>query len=149
MKKEWLVKTLALSIIVLFIGVVIAPCISAVDKEKDKNNKLKDSNEIKITNDYEEIITFINGWAKINWIERRGLFHGEVNLTQGDYSRTLIYLSGFRSSENGIEYYNVSVVDGFVYAYHFVGLNTPSLFLEPPPVVWGITFGNIEWNGVI
>ena len=147
MKKEWFIKTLALSIIVLFIGVVIAPCISAVDKEKDKNNKLKDSNEIKITNDYEEIITFIIGFAKINWIERRGLFLGEVNLTQGDYSRTLIYLSGFKRSENGIKHYNVSVVDGFVYVYHFIVLNTPSLFLETPPVVWRITL--VILNGTV
>jgi len=148
MKKEWLVKTLSMGIVALFIVITVVPGISAIDKETDENNKLKDSNEIKITGEYEEIITFITGYAKINWTERRGVFRGIVNLTQENYSRSLIYLSGFRRAERGIEYYNVSVVDGFVYANHFIGLNTPSLFLELPPVVWGIAFGNIEWNEV-
>jgi hypothetical protein len=151
MKKDWLVKTLALGIVVLFIGVVIAPCISAVNKERDENNKLKDSNEIVTIDDYQEIITFIKGYAVINWIERRGLFRGEVNLTCNGYSRGFINLSGFRRSGSGIEYYSEVVVIEeavFVYAYHFIGLNTASLFLEPPPVVWGIAFGNIERNGV-
>jgi hypothetical protein len=147
MKKEWLVKTLALGIVVLFIGVVIAPCISAVNKERDKNNKLKDSTEIKITDDYEEIITFIKGYAVINWIERRGLFRGEVNLTWDDFSYGFINLSGFRRSANGIEYYNKLVEVGFVYAYRFIRLYTPNPFMYP--IVNGIAIGNIEWNGVI
>ena len=147
MKNEWLIKTLALGIVVLFIGVVTAPCISAVDKERDENNKIKDSNEIKITDNYEEIITFIIGFAKINWIERRGLFRGEVNLTSNGYSRGYTNLSGFRRSESGIEYYNELVVlneTDFVYAYRFIGLNTPNIFMEPPPVVKGIAFGNVQ-----
>ena len=150
---NWVKKGLALAVIVLFIVINVAPCISAVDKEIDKNNKLKDSNEIKITGDYEEIITFIIGYAKINWIERRGLFRGEVNLTWDVYPHPYGYinLSGFRRSESGIEYYNVLVMVavGFVYTYRFIGLNTPDIFLGPTPIVRGIALGNIEWNEVV
>ena len=151
MKKKWLVKTLALGIIVLFV-IIFQPGISAVDKEGGKNNKLKDSNEIKITDDYKEIITFIIGFAKINWIERRGLFRGEVNLTCNGYSRGFINLSGFRRSGIGIEYFSEVVILEeaiFVKAYRFIGLNTPNMFLEPPPVVRGIAFGNIELGETI
>jgi len=76
MKKELLIKTLALSIVVLFIGVVFQPGISAVDKETDEYDELKDNNEIGIIDEYEEIITIIKGWAVINWIERRGYIRG-------------------------------------------------------------------------
>ena len=146
MKKEWLVKTLALGIVVLFVGVVFQPGISAVDKETNEYDELKDSNEIKITDDYEEIITFIKGWAWINWIERRGLFRGEVNLTWGNYQWGFINLSGFRRSESGIQYYNELVGVEFVYAYHFVGFSTRYVFPEFAPRVIGIAFGNIEWS---
>jgi hypothetical protein len=152
MKKELLLKPLALGIVVLFIGGVNAPGTSAVDKETDYYDELKSRNENGVIVEYEEIITFIIGFAKINWIERRGLFRGEVNLTSNGYSRGYTNLSGFRRSESGIEYYNELVVlneTDFVYAYHFIGLNTPNIFLEPPPVVKGIAFGNIEWGEMI
>jgi hypothetical protein len=135
-----------LGTVALFIVITVVPGISAIDKETDENNKLKDSNEIGTIDEYAEIITFIKGWAWINWIKRRGLFRGEVNFTWTHCQGAFINLTGFRRSANGIEYYNTHVVLGFVHAYRFIRLYTPNPFMEP--IVNGIAIGNIEWDEV-
>ena len=140
-------KGLVFTVIVFFVSITIQSSISATDEETDEYDK-KYSNNIKTIDEYEEIITFIKGYAVINWIDRRGLFHGEVNLTWNNYQIGFINLSGFRLSESGIEYYNesIAVTVGFVYVYRFIGFSTRYSFTEFSPPVVGIALGNIKWS---
>jgi len=141
-------KGLVFIVIVFFVGITTQSNISAIDEETEEYYNIKVSNEIRIIDEYEEIITFIKGYAVINWIDCRGLFCGEVNLTWNNYQIGFINLSGFRRSESGIEYYNesIAVTDGFVYVYHFIGFSTGYSFPEFSPPVVGIALGNIKWS---
>lgn len=141
-------KGLVFTVIVFFVSITFQSSISAIDEETDEYDKIKDSNDIRTIDEYEEIITFIKGYAVINWIDRRGLFRGEVNLTWNNYQIGFINLSGFRRSESGIEYYNesIAVTVGFVYVYHFIGFSTRYSFPEFSPPVVGIALGNIKWS---
>jgi uncharacterized protein YpmB len=71
MQKNKIRKSLVVGIIVLFLIVGIYPS-SAVDTVKESNPPISD--------EYEEIITFIKGYALLNWVDRKGYFRGEVNI---------------------------------------------------------------------
>lgn len=138
-------KTLVIEVIILFILILINPVITATGIDKDIDFSSYNSKKIELSDDYKEIITFIRGYAKINWIERRGFFRGEVNLTWDDYQIGLANLSGFRMSENGIEYYNELITEGFVYINYFIGFSSGISFPEFAPGILGIALGNIDW----
>ena len=138
-------KTLVIEIIILFIVSIINPVIIANENDTNIDFLSYNSKKIESSDDYTEIITFISGNAEINWIERRGFFRGEVNLAWDDYQFGLVNLSGFRKSESGIEYYNKLILEGFVYAYNFIGFSSGISFPEFAPKVLGIALGNIEW----
>jgi len=140
-----LTKNLVIGLIILFIVSLIIPVITANDKDTNIDFLSYNSKKIESSDDYKEIITFISGNAEINWIERRGFFRGEVNLTWDDYQLGLVNLSGFRNSESGIEYYNEIILEGYVYAYNFIGFSSGISFPEFAPKVLGIALGNIEW----
>ena len=133
---------MVLGVILLFIGVTLSPVITAFDNNKSIDNFVL----VKTSDNYKEIITIIRGYAEINWIERRGYFRGEVNLTwDGYHPYGFINLSGYRHSEEGIEYYNV-IVMGFVYAYRFICFSSGYSYGWMAPGIVGIAIGNIEWS---
>jgi len=81
----------------------------------------------------------------MNWINRRGIFRGEVET----YQERIVVLSlrGLRLTNNGIEKYNITEV-GYVYAPHFIGFSRMAPFMVWPPIysTIGVAFGNIEWG---
>ena len=133
-----LYKSLVIGVIVLFIGIALSPGITAADKLKSN------CKEIESTAEYKEIITYIVGlWVTLNWINRRGNYRGEVNMTNmdgGDFGG--FRLSGYRWSNGGIEYFEEFAI--FVYAYRFIGYSGMSDWGHP--FVRGITLGDIEWS---
>ena len=127
-------KVLVIGIIVLFLIIGINSS-SAVDTVKESNQQIPD--------EYEEIFTFIKGYALLNWIDRKGYFRGEVNITLSSMI-SLINLSGFRRSQVGIEYFEETV--DFVHVYRFIGFSPDYSYPEFAPTVMGIAIGNIEWG---
>jgi hypothetical protein len=131
-------KGLVLGIILLFVGVALAPVITAVDNDIEESNESIDNSEIGTSDDYdEEIITWIisNMYVKFNWIKRRGFIRGEVEIEVKPWNG-ILFLFGFRKVNGSVEIYS----DGHVYrihAYRFIGFNING--------VCGIAFGNIEW----
>jgi hypothetical protein len=126
-------KTLVVGVIVLFIGIGVQPAFA------------NDTNIRKKTYDYQEIFTFIFGYGKMNWINRRGIFRGEAET----YQEPFVFLSliGFRLTNNRIEKYNITDV-GYVYAPHFIGFSRIIPIWGWPPIysTIGLAFGNIEWG---
>lgn len=122
--------------IILFIGIVIQPTIAITEPEN--------TDESRVSDDHQEIITFIKGRGDLNWIERRGFFRGEVLLICS-YQSGLINLSGYRLSESGIEYYNELIEKGFIYAYCFLGYSNGYWSGMLDPNIIGIAIGNIDW----
>ncbi len=80
----------------------------------------------------------------MNWIERRGLFHGTVFIICSEKSG-LIKLSGYRKTENGKEYFNELMEKGLVYANCFIGYSNGYWIGLFDPELIGIAIGNIDW----
>ena len=132
-------KTLVFGLIVLFIGVGIQ---SGIANEFFTNMETKEKTEYnRASDDYQEIITFIIGYGQINWIERRGIFRGEVETNQE--RQAILILGGLRLSNGGMEKYNLSGV-GYVYATRFIGFSAMTILMEHG--IFGVAFGNIEWE---
>jgi len=122
----WLYKILVVGVIVFFIGVGIQP-VFANDVYCYKETK-ENIGEVRASDDYQEIITFIFGYGKINWIERRGIFRGEVETNQ----------------EIRMEKYNITEV-GYIYAPRFIGFSASTILIDVYSTI-GLAFGNIEWE---
>jgi len=100
------------------------------------------SDKIGATAEYKEIITYIFGWwASLNWINKRGFFRGEVNMTNNDIG--IFKLSGLRWNNGSVEYFEESAI--FVYAYRFIG-NYWDTTGFGTPYIQGIALGDIEWR---
>lgn len=117
-----------------FLGISIAPVALGIQNKIAKTF---------ISDEYEEIITYIEGNAGLNWIVRRGLLRGEVNIIEWE-DMGFIKLSGFRRSDSGTEFY-FEVVD-FVHANRFIGWEDVDWYPLGYPIVFGIAIGNIEWR---
>jgi hypothetical protein len=130
-------------VIILFIGVGIHPALANgvyINKEtKEKNDDSRPFDE------YNEIITYIEGYANIDWIKRRGLLRGEVDITEWEQSG-YVKILGFRYSNGIIEYF-FEIVHS-VYAYRFIGVVNNEFFPVGNPIVFGFAFGNIEWSRI-
>jgi hypothetical protein len=133
-KKSILFKrTLVIGVIILFIGVGFKSAFANdvyIIKETKEN-----TDEIGISDDYHEIITWIDGSGDINWINRRGLFRGEVQIVGEGHPIPTIRLHGYRFSNGDVEYYYMSVFD--VHLYFFRGFSIGDF-------IFGIALGNIE-----
>lgn len=139
-------KGLVVGIIVLFVTVSLSPVVTAVNNKTEADDEpLDNSDDIGTSDEYEEIITFITGYAWLDWIKRRGYFRGEVNLICYKQS-SFIILFGFRRSESGIEFYNELIAEDIVYAYRFIGYSTGYSYYMFDPGILGIAIGNIEWS---
>jgi len=136
----WLYKILVVGVIVFFIGVGIQP-VFANDVYCYKETK-ENIGEVRASDDYQEIITFIFGYGKINWIERRGIFRGEVETNQEIIA--VLSLRGLRLSNNGMEKYNITEV-GYIYAPRFIGFSASTILIDVYSTI-GLAFGNIEWE---
>lgn len=139
-------KILITLIIILLLSTPFLPVILAVDNYTDYElNKSRDSCKIVTSENYQEIITFIKGRVILNWIERRGYFHGEAFLICR-YQSGLIYLSGYRRTENGIEYYNESIEKGLIYINRLICnyIDYSNGMIDPK--ITGIAIGNIDWR---
>ena len=132
-KNPVLYKTLVVGVIVLFIGIGIQPAIAIIEPEN--------TDESRVSDDYQEIITFIYGIGTINWIKRRGIFRGEIETNQEQ--KAILCLGGLRLSNSGMEKYNITGV-GYVYASRFIGFSAMSPIMEY--TITGVAFGNIEWE---
>ena len=123
-------KTLVTGVIILFVTISLNPGIIANDLEKDNRSK----------DEYKEIVTHIFGlWVSLNWINKRGKFRGEANLTNNDYG--IFKLTGFGWKNGRIVFFEEYAT--FVYAYRFMGHYSDSDF--GIPYVQGNALGNIEW----
>jgi len=123
-------KILAIGVIFLFVSIYLIPEVKANDFEKDNRSR----------DEYKEIITFIRGlWVSLEWINKRGNFRGEVNLTNDDWG--IFKLFGLGWSNGKIVYFEESAT--FIHAYRFIGYYEMSAFGDP--YVNGIAMGNIEW----
>ncbi len=137
-------KALVVGIIVLFIGIGIQPALANdvyINKEKKEN-----TDESGASDDYQEIITFIFGYGKMNWINRRGILRGEVETNKEII--TVLSLRGLRLSDSGVEKYNITEV-GYVYAPRFIGFSGKLPYLLSETDYYstiGLAFGNIEWE---
>ena len=143
MNKNLLCKTLVMGIVVLFIGMSITPSV-AVDTLKKPSMPISDKTGA--SDDYQEIITFIFGYGKINWINRKGILRGEVETDKEII--TVLSLRGLRLSDSGVEKYNITEV-GYVYAPHFIGSSGKLPYLLSETDYYstiGVAFGNIEWE---
>ncbi|UCF50058.1 MAG: hypothetical protein JSU91_00845 [Thermoplasmatales archaeon] len=131
-----LYKVLVIGFIVLFIGIGIQP---AFANELYMNKETKEnSDEIRTSDGKKEIISYITGnITNLTWINRKGFFRGEVNITGRD---PCLFLHGLMLTENGVEYYWSFIYN--VYVYYFIGVWTWWL---DTPVLFGIALGNIEW----
>ena len=137
-----LYKTLVVGVIVLFIGLGVQPTIAS---DVYINKETKDNTDKSVTsNDYQEIITFIIGNGKINWINLKGILRGEVETDKEII--TVLSLRGLRLSDSGVEKYNITEV-GYVYAPRFIGFSVISPLLNNGIYATiGLAFGNIEWE---
>ena len=140
MQKSVYRKGLVLGIIVLFIGIAIAPGITAVDNDIEERNETIYNSEIGTSDDYKEIITFVRGEGHEKWIFRRGIFRGSLQI--GFCGRCKgVELSGLRRSNGSIERYYHKVVpgEGGIKIPIFIGIVIPLSIL-------GIAIGNIEYG---
>ncbi len=125
-------KTLVIGVISLFVIISLTPGITADDIEKDNRSR----------DEYKEIITYIFGlWVSINWINKRGNYRGEVNLTQITDDSGIFKLSGYGWSNGKIVYFQEYAT--FIHAYRFIGRSVTDAWGWH--YVQGITIGNIEW----
>lgn len=127
-------KILVIGVIILFVIISLIPGISAVNKYKVSNEVMRSKPE------YKEIITFVRGFGYLNWINKTGYFHGEVNITSDDY---FIRLLGLRWSNGCIEYFNELVI--YLYSNNFIGHTIRSDFEIFLPFFRGFAFGDIKW----
>ena len=141
MKNRTIGLGLAVAVILLFIGIGIQP---AIANDVDVNKEIKEkTNEIRASDEYNEIITYIEGYANLDWIKRKGLLRGEVNITEWEQSG-YVKILGFRYSNGNIEYFFELIHS--VYAYRFIGWVNNEFFGIGNPIVFGFALGNIEWN---
>jgi len=138
MKKGLLRKGLVLGILLLFVAISLSPLVTAI---KNEDEALDNSTESSSSDYYKEIITLIMGnRVYFNWIQRKGIFRGEVNLL-ADYSH------GGKINLIGLGHYNGSMKIIYesvysVHAYHFIGIRE---FSSGPTPFFGFALGNIEW----
>jgi hypothetical protein len=108
----------------------------------------KDSNKL-ISDDYDEIITRINGYAELNWIEIKGSFRGR------DYGTAEI----IKGDNDGVNLLGIRCINGmkkifferdveYVYASDFWGHEMISMVPghQFQHATFGWAFGNIEWH---
>lgn len=139
-------KILSIGIIILFFSSTFLSVTSAIINDTDYiDNETSDKYKIRSSNNYEEIITFVKGWVDLNWIERRGFFRGEAMLICR-YKSGFINLSGYRRSENGVEYFNESIEKGLIYVYHLICSYVDYSYGFVDPRIVGIAIGNIIWE---
>lgn len=128
-----LYRTLAIGIILLFIGISISPVISAVYDDTEVAYKPREILREEKSDEYEEIITLIRGPGRFAWIEKRGILRGEIEIERitGFGGPNLF---GIRHSNGGRERFREENVI-YVHATDFIRL----------PMRWGIAIGNIDW----
>jgi len=143
MKKGFFRKALVLVILFLFFIVNPYTSVTAINYDtKIEDETIDNSNESRSSDDYKEIITLIMGnRVYFNWIKRRGIFRGEVNLL-ADWSH------GGKITLIGLGYYNESIKFFYesvssVHAYHFIGIRE---FSSGPTPFFGFALGNFEWS---
>jgi len=137
-------KGLVLGIILLFIAVELSPIILADDKNfKADDEPIDNYDNYRTSDDYKEIITLIIGnRAWFDWIKRRGIFRGEVELGPVDWSHGGgIDLIGLGRYNGGLKIFTESVHS--VHAYRFIGFRE---FSDGPNTFFGFALGNIEWT---
>jgi hypothetical protein len=132
-----LYKTLVVGVIILFVGLGLQPAIAVTSQTIDNDDESVASDE------YNEIITYIEGYANLDWIKRRGLLRGEVDITEWEQSG-YVKILGFRYSNGNIEYF--FELTHSVYVYRFIGWVNNEFFGIGNPIVFGFALGNIEWN---
>ena len=135
MKNTLFKKGLVVWIIILFVGVCFLSCVSSKDISISYNKILEDNNEIKTSDDYREIYTYINGWCWSIEEKRRSIFiHHDVEL----WGYANLNIKGIRFPFNFFNEYA-----GYVKVPCLLGR---IIYDRSPLIVNGVAFGNIEWS---
>jgi hypothetical protein len=130
------IKGLAVTAIILFIGVGVQPAY-AVNKFLSISDDVKDYYDRELSDDYQEIITFISGGDQSEWINRKGIFRGEIEIYSSAWGIP-ITLKGLRLTNGKVERFSMIVSD--VHAYYFIGL----IFDDTQAL--GFALSNIDWK---
>jgi len=130
MRKGWVI-----GIIVLFISIGNLSSVSSKDISISDDKILEYNPEIEPLDEYEEIITFIEGWCDLIRVKRRGIFiHFDVELYADTWG---LIIKGIRKPFNTFEEDVLKVnIPCFIGIFSNMG---------QPYRVDGIAFGNIEW----
>ena len=132
MNKKILISSLFATLMLL------VPMTSAVDINSDVNDESRKNYEIEPLDDYEEIITFIDGTC--NGITKKGIYIKRDVIFQAG-GTTGFEISGYyrpwvHFNEINVIYIHAPLFIGVIYN-HFGGTTYS---------VWGIALGDIEWH---
>ena len=127
-----------LLIICICIVILLIPISSAVDINTDVDDESRENFEIETLDDYEEIITFIDGTC--NDVTSKGIYiKRDVTFQAGE--STWFEISGYyrpwvHFNEINVIYIHAPLFIGVIF-YRGVGLAYS---------VWGVALGDIEWH---
>ena len=129
---------LVVGVILLFVGVALSPVITAVDNDKSIDN----SDEIGASDDYREIITFIEGsWYTDTELLFGNFYIGSIEMWGYQGENEILGFKRFLGIPFG-PLFQEDVV--YIKARLFIGVLTP--MMQDYEIVRGIAFGNIEWS---
>jgi len=141
-------KILIVGFIILIILTTITPEIIAFDYNKKIDNESKNHiNENETYDDNWEIITKIEGYARLNWIKiigkHRSKDYGEAEIIKGEFDGVKIV--GIKVTNESKKIFYKRNVE-YIYAPCFIGLEMISMVPGHEGYsVYGWAFGNIDW----
>ena len=132
-------KGFVLGIILFFVASGLSSLVTANNIDTESKDETKDfSNDSGVSDDYKEIITLIMCNANLNWICRRGIFRGEVEI-DATFFGGKNWLVGLRRANGKVEpYFRIS--QDIIHPYFFRGF-----YYKDLSIVIGYALGNIEW----
>ena len=143
MKHSFYRKRIVLGLIILFVGVGLSPVVKAFDNNLETVYvPIENSDDHKVSDDYEEIITLIIAHGDITSIKLSGLFLREVSIMTHVWCEPGINLYGLRRSNGRVEIYQVTNLRGTVHIPRFRAFTYGIIF---DSTITGIAFGNIDY----
>ena len=132
-------KIIILGVIALFVGVSVFNSVSSKDLSIFDDKILEDNNKNEPVDDYEEIITIIDGVCKS--VTREGFYYNEPISMHADY---FIVIKGLKKPFSGDFGIFFEEYPSYVKASRFYGW--AYVFAPREIDVWGFAIGNIDWS---